>query len=96
MPESQVRNRPGFDIKILRQSGIWGAEDEAVLNDVHKKEKIQKNPLKKNVSALFTLAPRVESLMSRVYVLGHVGNSPLTFIGILFKNLQLNLPFFDG
>ncbi len=36
------------------------------------------------------LHPRVESLMSRVYVLGHVGNYSLTLIGILLKNLQYN------
>ncbi len=37
------RNCPGFDLSILRNSGIWGAADEAVLNIV---EKIQKSPLK--------------------------------------------------
>ncbi len=36
------RNSPGFYPSILRQSRIWGAADEALLNKVHKK--IQKNP----------------------------------------------------
>ncbi len=33
----QSRNSPGFNPSILRHSGIWGAADEAVLNNVHKK-----------------------------------------------------------
>jgi hypothetical protein len=32
-------NSPGVDPSILRHSGIWGAADEAVLNNVHKKTK---------------------------------------------------------
>ncbi len=35
---------PGFDPSILRHSRISGAADEAVLNNVHKKETIPKNP----------------------------------------------------
>ncbi len=31
------RNCPGFDLSILRHSGIWGVADETVLNIVHKK-----------------------------------------------------------
>jgi hypothetical protein len=44
--DSQCRssNCPGFDPSILRHSGIWRAADEALLNIVHKKKKIQKNP----------------------------------------------------
>ncbi len=38
---------PGLDPSILRHSGIWGAADEAVLNNVLKKDKSQKSPLKK-------------------------------------------------
>jgi hypothetical protein len=38
--QCRCRNCPGFDPSILRRSGISGAEDEAVLNIVHKKEKI--------------------------------------------------------
>ncbi len=34
------RNSPGFDPSTLRQSEIWGAADEAVLNKVHKNQKI--------------------------------------------------------
>ncbi len=34
---------PGFDSSILRHSGIWGAEDEAVLNNVQKGKKKSKN-----------------------------------------------------
>ncbi len=37
--------RPGFDPRILRYSGIWGATDEAVMNTVHREKKIQKIPL---------------------------------------------------
>ncbi len=37
-------NSPGFDPSILRNSGIWGAEDGAVLNNV-KRKKPQKIPL---------------------------------------------------
>ncbi len=33
----QNRNSPGFDPSIFRHRGIWGAADEAVLNNVHKK-----------------------------------------------------------
>ncbi len=33
------RNSPGFDLSILRHSGIWGPTDEAVLNNVQKKLK---------------------------------------------------------
>ncbi len=42
--DSQCRSRncPGFDLSILRHSGIWGAADEAVLNIVHKKIKLSK------------------------------------------------------
>jgi hypothetical protein len=43
--QCQSRNSPGFDSIILRHSGICGAADEAVLNNVHKKGKIQKNSL---------------------------------------------------
>jgi hypothetical protein len=37
--DSQCRSRncSGFDLRILRVSGIWGAADEAVLNIVYKK-----------------------------------------------------------
>ncbi len=34
-----------FDPSILRHSEIWGAADEAVLNNVHKKKKSKKIPL---------------------------------------------------
>jgi hypothetical protein len=33
----QNRNSPVFDPSILGHSGIWGAADEAVLNNEHKK-----------------------------------------------------------
>jgi hypothetical protein len=33
----------GFDPSILRHSGIWWAADDAVLNNVQRKRKIQKN-----------------------------------------------------
>jgi hypothetical protein len=40
-----MNNIPGFDPSILRHSGIWGAADEAVLNNLHKKEnKSKKSP----------------------------------------------------
>ncbi len=32
----QTLQQSGFDPRILRHSGIWGAADEAVLNIVHK------------------------------------------------------------
>jgi hypothetical protein len=40
--QCQSHNIPEFDSSILQQSGILGVEDEAALNNVHKKEKIQK------------------------------------------------------
>ncbi len=40
--QCQSRNSPGFDHIILR---IWGAADEAVLNNVYKKRKIQMSSL---------------------------------------------------
>ncbi len=43
--QCQSRNSPGFDPSILRHSGISGAADEAVLNTVHRKNKIKKIPL---------------------------------------------------
>jgi hypothetical protein len=39
MPTSHQSS--GFDPSILRHSGIWGAADKAVLNNVLKKRKIQ-------------------------------------------------------
>jgi hypothetical protein len=42
--------RPGFDPSILRHSRIWGAADEAVLNNIKKNP-----PLKKNLN-LFRFA----------------------------------------
>jgi hypothetical protein len=43
------RNSTWFDPSILRDNGIRGAADEALLNTVHRRKKIQKNPLvKKN------------------------------------------------
>ncbi len=39
------RNSPGFNPSILRHSEIWGAADEAVLNNVHNKKKEYKNHL---------------------------------------------------
>ncbi len=32
-----MRNSPGFNFSILRHSEIWGAAEEAVLNNVHEK-----------------------------------------------------------
>ncbi len=40
--QCQSRNILEFDPSIIRHSGILGVEDEAALNNVHKKEKIQK------------------------------------------------------
>jgi hypothetical protein len=41
------RNSPhGFDPSILRHSGIWGAADKAVLNNVHKKKNPKRSPLR--------------------------------------------------
>jgi hypothetical protein len=37
-----------FDRSLIRPSGILGAADEAVLNNVHKKEKKPKKPPFKN------------------------------------------------
>ncbi len=36
--QSPIRNSPGFYPSILRHSGIWGAADESVLNNVSKKK----------------------------------------------------------
>jgi hypothetical protein len=41
--QCQSRNSPEFDPSILRHRGILGVEDEAALNNVHKKEKKSKN-----------------------------------------------------
>ncbi len=38
-----IRNSPGFYPSILRHSRIWGAADEAVLNNVSKKKKCNEN-----------------------------------------------------
>ncbi len=35
--QCQSRNSRGFDPSVLRHSGTWGAADEAVLKEVHKK-----------------------------------------------------------
>jgi hypothetical protein len=34
--QCQSRNSPGLDTSNLRHNGIWAAEDEAVLNNLHK------------------------------------------------------------
>jgi hypothetical protein len=43
--QCQIGNSPGFNPSILRHSGIWWAADEAVLNNVPKKQKTKKSPL---------------------------------------------------
>ncbi len=43
--QCRSRNSTGFDPSFLRQSGIWGAADGAVLNTVHRKNKSKKIPL---------------------------------------------------
>ena len=40
--QCQSRNIPGFDPSILRHSRIWGAADEAVLNNVQKNSPLKK------------------------------------------------------
>ncbi len=45
--ERLTANSLGFDPTIFRHSGIWGAADEAVLNNVHKN--IKKNPPVKTI-----------------------------------------------
>ncbi len=42
--QCQSRNSPGFDPSIFRHSGLWGAADEAVLKNVHKRKKSKKSP----------------------------------------------------
>ncbi len=42
----QSRKSPGFGPSVFRHSEIWGAADEAVLNNVHKKKKSKKYPFK--------------------------------------------------
>ncbi len=37
----QSRNSPGFDPSVLWLSEIWGAADEEVLNNLHKKKKFK-------------------------------------------------------
>ncbi len=39
--QCQSRNSPGFDPSVLRYSGIWGAADEAVLNNANNKRKLK-------------------------------------------------------
>ncbi len=36
--QCQSRKSPGFDPRILRHNGTWGAADRAALNNVHKKK----------------------------------------------------------
>ncbi len=63
--ENQCRSRncPGFDPSILRHSGIWGAEDEAVLYIVHKKrEKNLKNTHLKKKKIIFSSLPQEPEL----------------------------------
>ncbi len=76
--DSQCRGRncPGFDPSILRQSGIWGAADETVLNTVPS-IKNQKIPLLKiglnNWYLLFLLDSRLlgeEGLRPAPHLLG--------------------------
>jgi hypothetical protein len=40
-------NSPGFDLSILRHSGIWGAADESVLNKVKEEKNPKISPCKK-------------------------------------------------
>jgi hypothetical protein len=54
--QCQSRNSPGFIPSILRHSEIWGAADEAVLNDVLYKKNPKNSPFKtKFGSTLFRL-----------------------------------------
>jgi hypothetical protein len=43
-----ARNSLGFETSILRHSGIWGAADEPMLNNIHKSKKVPKIPLEKS------------------------------------------------
>jgi hypothetical protein len=53
--QCQSRNSPGVDPSVLPHCGIWGAADEAVLNNVHKKKKSKKSPFNKiNKCTLFS------------------------------------------
>ncbi len=45
----KVAKSPGLESSILRHSGIRGAADEAVLNNVHKKKKSKKSPIKRKL-----------------------------------------------
>ncbi len=47
---AQSQSSSGFDPNILRYSGIWGAADEAVLNNVHKRKNPKKSPFKNNMN----------------------------------------------
>ncbi len=58
--QCQSRNSPGFDPSILRHRGIWGAADDAVMNNVHKKKKLKKFLL----SILFTARQPFEVLLA--------------------------------
>ncbi len=66
--QCQCRNCPRFDPSILRNSGIWGAPDEAVLNNVHKKrKKIEKNP--PPFLCFVTQNPHVKTMVCRLFPL---------------------------
>jgi hypothetical protein len=53
--DSQCRSRncPGFDLSILRHSGIRGAADDTVLNTVHKKTYTAESSLLHKYAASF-------------------------------------------
>ncbi len=50
-------NGPGFDPSIRRHSGIWGAADEAVLNNVLNKKR-KKSPKKIFKKKIYSMCPR--------------------------------------
>ncbi len=52
--QCQSCNSPGFDPSILQYREIWGAADDAVLNNVQKTKKWKNPPLKKSLCPSLT------------------------------------------
>ncbi len=69
--QCQSRTSSGFDPSILRHSGIWGAADEAVLNNVRPlKEKAKNIPFHYYTYNEWVLAARTRPCAARTRLIG--------------------------
>ncbi len=78
---SDSRNCPGFDLSILRRSGIWGAANETVLNVVHKKSPCNVTP------RVF----RIPLLTVVLYIFKYF--VPLLYKSVLYMRWCRNVPY---